>query len=474
MKAHKKYFGLTEFDDKVKRISIDSLISYNEFYEEEAITQFHLMNDQNLFSKEGLIHSVRFYNNTINLESKSNLTYIKEYPNFSIKIHKIINKETNSIISNEIELIYTTIEADCELILKDRIQLDDINSWSPNVVLETPQTFSYQKHSFVSIKIPKLAEITGVLNLLIQFYENHILGLENTLAIFLANNEIIIFPKVSDSKSYLFSLRSLFEKFIKYMKTYVFDQFYNCICEVGCFNCLFDTRFQSRSKESKLPSKNSLFRVVADLKRYKGIEDVIRVRASNDKVEPASLNEILVTWRGTIINLFKERFEIVINDQYDITKAKLEQNILGLCNHTNKTISISETLAPLHLIVEVIAHEYAHNWQNEYMSNLLKDSNLPFKGKLLIEGFAQWMAFRVMDYFGAHTNLNEITLRGVDVTNPDEYGLGFRLCRHIEGEYGGFSGLIDFIINGYLIDTKGNKVDHISIIEKSPIKPYLL
>lgn len=473
MKDNKIYFGLTEFNDKVKKVRIDSSIPDNEFYEELALVRFHLMNDQNLFSKNGFIYDVKYFNNSINLKSKVNLTRVREHLNFNINILEIISKKTKSIKSNDIEFIYNDFEADCDLLLQDRIHFDDINSWSSNNVWETPQTFSYQKHSFVSMNIPQLDDLTGVLNLLTQFLDNHVIGLENSLAIFIANNEIIIFPKVSDSKSYIRALHSLFDMFMKYIKTYVFDQFYNCICEDGCFNCLFDTRFQSRTKKSEYPSKNSVFRILASLNRYEGIEDIIKVRATNNIIDNASLNEILVCWRETILNIFKERFEFVINDQYSISRANLDSNILGLCNYNNKIISISNTLAPLHLIVEVIAHEYTHNWQNEHMSKTLKESNIPFDGKLFIEGFAQWVAFRVMDYFGIHSNLTEITLRGVDVLNPDEYGLGFRICRFIEEKYGGFSGLVDFFIKGYLIDTNGNKIDHLKIVDKSPIKPYL-
>jgi len=48
----------------------------------------------------------------------------------------------------------------------------------------------------------------------------------------------------------------------------------------------------------------------------------------------------------------------------------------------------------------VLAHELTHNWQHDQnnMNDSLFDNGLPFNGKIFIEGFAQWVSFKIMDF----------------------------------------------------------------------------
>lgn len=67
--------------------------------------------------------------------------------------------------------------------------------------------------------------------------------------------------------------------------------------------------------------------------------------------------------------------------------------------------------------------------------------------------------------------MKQITLRGVDSNNPDEYGIGFRICKYIENEYG-FYNLIEFIRRGY-ISIDGEELTVEQLIKNSNLETYL-
>lgn len=82
---------------------------------------------------------------------------------------------------------------------------------------------------------------------------------------------------------------------------------------------------------------------------------------------------------------------------------------------------------PAALLTVVIAHEFAHAWQVE---------NAPNQGDpMLIEGFAEWLAFKVATAYGYEHELDRIRAQ------QGLYGDGFRYFRKIEkqkGEAGAF------------------------------------
>jgi hypothetical protein len=65
----------------------------------------------------------------------------------------------------------------------------------------------------------------------------------------------------------------------------------------------------------------------------------------------------------------------------------------------------------------------------------------------VIEGFAEWIEYKTLDFFGlADYMVTPLDLRGRDENDRgDEYSLGFVLMRHIEDKVGGFYGVIDFM-----------------------------
>ena len=77
---------------------------------------------------------------------------------------------------------------------------------------------------------------------------------------------------------------------------------------------------------------------------------------------------------------------------------------------------------PIILFLQVAAHEYAHPWQGE---------NCPILRDLLVhEGFAEWVAYKVLDYYGYSHNQERMIAR------QDIYGQGLRWALEIENKYG--------------------------------------
>ena len=94
--------------------------------------------------------------------------------------------------------------------------------------------------------------------------------------------------------------------------------------------------------------------------------------------------------------------------------------------HGTATIYVEEYL-PRGLLLGTLAHELAHAWQTEQMLHL-KDARVR-------EGFAEWVAYRVLVARGL-TALAERATRRDDV-----YGRGLRHFLNIENRFG-FAGVI--------------------------------
>lgn len=78
----------------------------------------------------------------------------------------------------------------------------------------------------------------------------------------------------------------------------------------------------------------------------------------------------------------------------------------------HRTIYVENGL-PSILLIQVVAHEWAHAWQME---------NCPTPQEMLIvEGFAEWVAYKVLQEMGA------VKKMGLMAARPDLYGEGLRL-----------------------------------------------
>lgn len=91
---------------------------------------------------------------------------------------------------------------------------------------------------------------------------------------------------------------------------------------------------------------------------------------------------------------------------------------------SRRTIYVLNGL-PRILLVQVIAHEWAHAWQAENCSHM--------RDVLVVEGFAEWLAYKVLQAMGAVKKMALMTAR------QDLYGKGLRqmlACETREGMLG--------------------------------------
>jgi hypothetical protein len=81
-----------------------------------------------------------------------------------------------------------------------------------------------------------------------------------------------------------------------------------------------------------------------------------------------------------------------------------------------------QTGLPRLLFIQIAAHEYAHAWQGE---------NCPMLRDLLVhEGFAEWVAYRVVAHYGYQRGLDRMRSR------QDVYGEGLRWALDLEQRQG--------------------------------------
>jgi len=81
-----------------------------------------------------------------------------------------------------------------------------------------------------------------------------------------------------------------------------------------------------------------------------------------------------------------------------------------------------QTGLPRLLFLQVASHEYAHAWQGE---------NCPLlQNSLVLEGFAEWVAYRVLEYYGYKDQMTRMKAR------DDIYGQGLHWALGVEVQSG--------------------------------------
>lgn len=109
----------------------------------------------------------------------------------------------------------------------------------------------------------------------------------------------------------------------------------------------------------------------------------------------------------------------------------------------NGQIRIKPKFNEFHTL-DILSHEMAHSWQDSEckkgvmgpltaydLENIEAEVNIPFRGRLFVEGSAVWLEAHVMEYFNNRLILSEQNLA---VTN--EYWQGFRCIKYLEERWG--------------------------------------
>jgi hypothetical protein len=111
------------------------------------------------------------------------------------------------------------------------------------------------------------------------------------------------------------------------------------------------------------------------------------------------------------------------------TSTAASHHVLGyfVQTHGESTIYVEAAL-PRGLLLGTLAHELAHGWQTE--------QSLHLKDPLLREGFAEWVAYRVLVARDLSTLAERATRR------DDLYGRGLRHFLNIENRFG-YDGVVN-------------------------------
>lgn len=251
--------------------------------------------------------------------------------------------------------------------------------------------------------------------------------------IFIHSSNVYIIPLNKNITSIIKIIYDKLEQIFKY--DFLVEYLISCPCEEGCPLCL---KILECSNEN-LVKKDFLNSFAQTDINFKFLVEGLKYEDAKKEYEKI---------RSEILTLFKNHLEIEIENPVPlICVPSLKEGIMGVFDPKEKVVKVIDGLKKRDAI-QIIAHEYTHNY--EYEKNLLKkDDQL---NELLMEGFAQWISFKIMFFYGLVENMREIKLREFD-----KYGLGFNLLYWLEKKVG-FYGVIDFIKEGKVKDPESEEL----------------
>jgi hypothetical protein len=186
-----------------------------------------------------------------------------------------------------------------------------------------------------------------------------------------------------------------------------------------------------------------------------------------------SIADVRKTIQYPIVHdIFPHKLGIEILEPADliIDDTHMPAPLLGVYNRANNQVIVRSCPAPD--MIEIIAHEYAHNWQwrgRNRMDPKLRDPAYVqyFNGKLIVEGFAQWVEYKVSEYYGFKEKMDNIKFRHFGA-----YLEGFHLLSWLEKHFGAGK-VLNFVRSGELrIDGKEISID--ALVDLAGVRARLL
>jgi len=230
------------------------------------------------------------------------------------------------------------------------------------------------------------------------------------------------------------------------MKAY--DFLVSCPCESGCRGCI---EIPDAHATKKPLDKIGTLQVLSELLMVEA-DSVIAHRTG----EITSTSVVSKMAQNLVDYVFPHKMDMHIQNPADptvIQDGSMTDGVRGMYFSGENEVH----LMPMNEedMLAVLAHEYAHNWQwkgKQPMSSLLMDEKeVPyFNGKLFIEGFAQWVEFKIAEHYGFRKVMDQVRFR-----HFDEYTEGFKAIKWIEKKYGAGK-VMEFVRTGKL--TENDKI----------------
>ncbi|MGQ9846065.1 MAG: DEAD/DEAH box helicase [Bacteroidales bacterium] len=328
-------------------------------------------------------------------------------------------------------------EAEIELELSGRKYYDSLEYEKGREEIYTPTEKINKKTPILKLKFKNPQNILLIFRI---FLPTYFVGFARLFDLYADEKAVFIIPIIPGAEKFLMELYANLSNIIPEIYENAYNLLITCPCVNGCPLCLKSINFP----EKVGPIKKELIRTLAKaLKKEQEAEFIIRKKEKglNGKEAEKVYNDI----KEEILHLFKNKLDLEIKNPAKLEVKELT-NASGLYDGDVKVIP----KIPEASVYDVIAHEYAHNWEFEE-SNMCAELNdstkVPFKGKLVSEGFAQWVAFKILDYYGLADYMGKI-----DLDEYNEYGDGFDLMKYIEDHIAGFYGVIEFVKTGKVID----------------------
>lgn len=348
-------------------------------------------------------------------------------------------KDSKRLKNSSLEITESVGHIDCLFKLTGYKEYYDYNlsGSSPSFIEINPKISNTIKSDALKISSIASHEIEHILKIFIPVFFPQIY---KHLFIFYYGQDVYLIPTASYFSSVVYTLYNEINQILK--DEFLFSFIKSCPCISGCPLCL---KILDCVEENSLDKAKLLQNLSKDGKDYEFLLKGLKCRDAQPEYEKI---------RNRILELFKNHLGIAIKSPVNIFCVNdLGKNVLGIFD--NKKVKVIEKLT-MRDAIEVIAHEYAHNYQ--------KEGNLFSEKKIILEGFAEWVAFKILSFYGLIENMKKMKLREYDC-----YGQGFNLLYWLEQKIG-FYGVIDFIKNGKAVSLETNKeYDLNRIIKESGI-----
>jgi len=211
-----------------------------------------------------------------------------------------------------------------------------------------------------------------------------------------------------------------------------------CPCMFGCAACIVSATCKSGASVAQLDKRGALEALAEYVGGQQLQEANARIETRYNDIDDGAMRRPTAILHALAGQLLPEMLQIGISQRGLPRLAWLpsreRSELLGRYNGSEHLIELKQMSE--REIIGTIAHELAHAW--EYFGddggadlNVLAAKEPTEWSHVFIEGFAQWLEFRVLDHYGFRDELEEIANR-----YADPYGVGFRLFFELEREVG--------------------------------------